>query len=150
VKPPLLEFDLEIPDQPFWNGMESSCSQQESFLNEVEAHPYDNFLGQRLDAAPGESTYDASQAPPVSIDSAYESIIPYSQNPVDLPESYPWEHASWHPEQLPPIERLWAGRHDPFARYPIEMNFRAHELIDHSQYPLPYPTSHSPSHNHIN
>lgn len=31
------------------------------------------------------------------------------------------------------IERFGGGRSNPFAQYPIEMNFRAHELIDHSQ-----------------
>lgn len=32
---------------------------------------------------------------------------------------------------MPSIDRLWTGRMDPFVQYPIEMNYRALDLMDH-------------------
>jgi hypothetical protein len=32
---------------------------------------------------------------------------------------------------VPAIDRVWTGRMDPFAKYPIEMNNRTRQLMDH-------------------
>jgi hypothetical protein len=34
---------------------------------------------------------------------------------------------------LPPIERIWTGRMDPFIRYPIKMDHRSLQLMDHGK-----------------
>ena len=35
------------------------------------------------------------------------------------------------PDTTPSIERLWTGRMDPFIDYPIEMDIRSLQLMDH-------------------
>lgn len=133
VKKPLLGFEVEVPDQRFWDGVHSSWPMQEDFLGQPAVEWPDDFPGERQDAEQSVSSFDASQFLPDIIDGSYQSIIPYTQNRVTMPESNSTENEPLHTgDHLPPIQRLWAGRYDPFARYPIEMNFRAHELIDHS------------------
>jgi hypothetical protein len=136
VKGPLLGFEIEVPDRMAWDGVRSSYGQEESLPRQstAETGRRDDLQGQMLDAGLRVSNLNASQAPLDSIDGAYGSIMQYSQDLCYVPETNPSEDAPRiAEEELPTIERLWAGRYDPFVRYPIKMNFRAHKLIDHSQ-----------------
>jgi len=132
VKAPLLEFSLEVPEEPFWDEA-SLQPPQHHFVNQSGADRHDDSPDQDLDAGPSISSLEAPRLPPHPIDRFEQRIAQYSANPGPLPEIDPSENVRRQNEEIiARIERLWAGRSDPFARYPIKMNLRAHELIDHS------------------
>jgi hypothetical protein len=139
VKAPLLEYSLSVPDEPFWDGASLQPPQQ-SFLNQSTADRLtlspDQDPEHDSDAGPSISSHEASYVSPRSINRFQQKVTQYAQNPRQVPGNDHSESLrSQNGEIVARIERLWVGRSDPFARYPIKMNLRAHELIDHSQYP---------------
>lgn len=138
VKAPLLEYSLSVPDEPFWDGASLQPPQQ-SFLNQSTADRLtlspDQDPEHDSDAGPSISSHEASYVSPRSINRFQQKVTQYAQNPRQVPGNDPSESlGSQNGEIVARIERLWVGRSDPFARYPIKMNLRAHELIDHSQF----------------
>jgi hypothetical protein len=126
VKPPLLQFSLEVPDEPFWD--EASLQPLPNRL--------DGFQEQVPDTDPTTSDLESSHVPPRSTNIFQQRITQYSQNSRQVPNADNSEKEHRQNGAINArIERLWVGRSDPFARYPIEMNLRAYELINHSQYP---------------
>jgi len=132
VKAPLLEFSLEVPDEPFWDGPSLELPQH-SVLDQSTIHRPNEFSVQGPDADPSIPELEASYVSPRSTNRFQQRITQYAQNPRLLPYTDHSEKERHQNEEIiAHIERLWAGRSDPFARYPIKMNLRAHELIDHS------------------
>lgn len=139
VKATPLEFPLEIPDEPFWDeaNFQRPPNPPNHLLNQSTADRLDESPGQGPDTGSSLLSFEASSVPPHSINRFQQRITQPSHNPRQLPEADPSESLRRQNEQIiARIERLWVGRSDPFARYPIEMNLRAHELIDHIQYPI--------------
>jgi hypothetical protein len=135
VKAPLLEFDLEVPDEPSWNEASLQPSQN-YFLNQSTVEWIRDAVDQKSDDKPSTPNLEASEAQSHHHVRPQQKVIQYSPNSsqVQNTEHSENEHRQ-HEEIIARIERLWVGRSDPFARYPIKMNSHAHELIDHSQYP---------------
>jgi hypothetical protein len=132
IKAPLLEFSLEVPDEPFWDGL-SLGPPHHSVLDQLTTHQPDDFPVQAPDAISSISCLEASNVPPRSTNRFHQRITQYSQNPRLAPEHDISERERRQNEEIiARIDRLWVGRSDPFASYPIKMNPRAHELIDHS------------------
>lgn len=135
VKAPLLEFDLEVPNEPFWDDASLQPSQN-YFLNQSTVEWIGDAVDQESDDRPSTPNLEASDAESNHRIRTQQKVIQYSQNASQVQDT---EHSDnehrQNEEIIAPIEQLWVGRSDPFVRYPIKMNPRAHELIDHSQYP---------------
>jgi hypothetical protein len=132
VKAPPLEFSLEVPDEPFWAGPSLELPQH-SVLDQSTIHRPNEFSVQGPDADPSIPRLEASRVPLRSANGFQQTITQHPQSPRQLPDTDNSEKKRRQNEEIiAHIERLWAGRSDPFARYPIKMNLRAHELINHS------------------
>jgi hypothetical protein len=135
VKAPLLEFDLEVPDEPFWDEASLQPSQN-YFLNQSTVEWIGDAVDQESDDRQSTSNLEASDAQSHHRVKPQQKVIQYSQNASQVQNTERSENEHRQNEEITArIERLWVGRSDPFARYPIKMNSRAHELIAHSQYP---------------
>jgi hypothetical protein len=55
-------------------------------------------------------------------DASQYEVQPYTQSPT--------------PDNFPSIDRLWTGRMDPFVRYPVKMDHRLLQLMDHGRLKL--------------
>lgn len=130
-----MEFSLEVPDEPFWDKPSLQPPQQH-LVNQATVNRPDNSPDQDPSAGPNISNPEAPLAHYHLIARSQQGIIQNPQNPSQVPRIDPSESVHDSNEKvIARIERLWVGRSDPFARYPIKMNSRALELIDHGQYP---------------
>jgi hypothetical protein len=125
-KPNSLHFSLEVPDSFDFPKLEPkfdrSHGSQELSLSEDEisetlsteaAHPFDDTALQVV--------------PKWWIDAMRQPYFRSTQ--LDFQASG---------SAIPRIERLWTGRMDPFVRYPIKMNRRTLQLMDHGMYSRPF------------
>lgn len=115
-----LQFTLEVPD-----SLEDLCGLPVvEDLDLVEQPTQPRILEESV--PPVNQNFPFIFNPGASEDSVRPSIKPHATYPTHVISS---------------IERVWTGRMDPFINYPIEMDRRSLELIDHGKANLSMPTS---------
>jgi hypothetical protein len=116
VKAPLLEFDLEVPDEPFWDEPSLHPS-QDYFLNQSTVERVGDAVDQESDDRPSTSNLEASDAQSNHRVRSRQKVIQYSQDASQVQDTEPSENEHRQNEEtIARIERLWVGRSDPFAK----------------------------------
>ena len=115
-KPITWEVSVELPDST------GSQDEVEGTANEVSTRHQVNHVSFHTNEA-----YSQELIPNVTI----SSFSPFHQT-IEGQQQENLHHMQQPTRQnLPSIYRLGGGRMDPFVRYPVEMDHRARQLIDH-------------------
>ena len=122
-----LQFSLEIPD---------SIGDSRPVKEKGPIQDSDSLLKPVNTTPPLRITHVAEHEPTFPQNNHVDSAAFTEPQYASLEKSQVLLHGTAVAE--PPIDRLWTGRMDPFIKYPIAMNFRMLQLMDHGMHkPLP-------------